>query len=106
MVHEAQAELLAGEFTPQRGRELLVRLTALLGSVLTEMRAADADYALVLLRHLDSDEAASRAKIRAETSPEYARRREAYDTRTIVVEMIRGLKASIRSVSDEMNLTR
>jgi hypothetical protein len=106
MVHDAQRELMAGDVTPQRGRELLVRLTALLGSVLVEMREADAAYAVVLLGYLDSDEAASRARIRAETSPEYARKRTAYDTRTIVVEMIRGLKASIRSLSDEMQLTR
>jgi hypothetical protein len=33
-----------------------------------EIRQADAEFATVLLHHLDSEEAANRAKIRAETS--------------------------------------
>lgn len=105
-ISEIQRQLVSGDPSPGQAREMLVQLTALLANVLTEMREADADYATVLLTLLDREEVASRARIRAETSPEYARKREAADTKLFLVEMIRALKAAIRSSSDEMALTR
>ena len=106
MVAEIQHELLQGDVEPQRGRLLLVKLTALIGNVNNEIREADAAYADVLLRFLDSNEAASRAKIRAETSPEYQRKREAHDTHELITEMSRSLKYLLRSVEAEMELSR
>lgn len=100
-----QTELLQ-DLVPVRAREILVQLTALYGFCLKEVREADHAYAVVLLRFLDADEAASRAKIRAETSLEYLRKREANDTTEVVLESIRSLKAMLRSVEEEMRLAR
>lgn len=105
-IREIQAELRDGALTPDLARESLVTLTALLGNVNDEQRAADAAYKAVLLACLDGGEAANRARIRAEVSPEYQRAREAKDTGTLVVEMIRSCKAYLRSLDEEMRLAR
>jgi len=106
LVRDMQAEVLATDLQPDRAAELLTKLTALLGNVLDEMRVADAEYNLVLLKHLESEEAASRAKIRAETTAEYARKREARDVHELTVELIRSLKMFVRGKSDELRMTR
>jgi hypothetical protein len=58
-------------------------------------------FAKVLLQCLDSDEAASRAKIRAETTPEHERKREARDTKELVVHMIGSLKYFLKGKETE-----
>jgi len=106
MVHEIQTELRTTDVSPSRAAELLVKLTALMGNCLEEIRNADHAYALVLLGHLEADTAANRAKIRAETTQEYLWKRETRDTKEIVVEMSRSLKYLLRSQAEEMRLTR
>ena len=106
LVRNIQAELFRGDIDPARARELLIQSTALLGNCLQEIRECDAAYARVLLSHLDSTEAASRAKIRAETSPEYQRKQEARDTRELLQESARSLKYYLRSQEEEMRLAR
>lgn len=106
MVREIQREVRGGDLPPDRAREVLNTLTSLIGNCNDEAREADMAFKVVLLRHLDSEEAANRAKIRAETSPEYMRWREAKDTRELVIEMVRSLKTILKSQQDEMGLTR
>jgi len=89
------------DLQPDRAAELLNKLTALLGNCNDSIREADLAYASVLIRHLDSEEAANRAKIRAETTPEYQRKREARDTKDLAVELIRSLKYYLKSKQDE-----
>jgi hypothetical protein len=89
-----------------RAAELLNRLTAILGNCNDQIREADLAYAEVLIKLLDSEEAANRAKIRAETTPEYQRKREARDTKELAVELTRSLKYFLRSKEEEMRLTR
>ena len=60
----------------------------------------------VLLGYLDAEAKANRAKIRAETSPEYQRKREARDTKELVQELVRSLKYFLRSKEEEMRLSR
>jgi hypothetical protein len=105
MVDAIQRELLAGDLLPMRAREVLVELTALLGTVMTEVRDAEIAFNAVLLAHLDGSEAANRAKIRAQTTPEYRRLREAKDVQIAVTELARALKSLLRSLSDEMRMT-
>lgn len=105
-VREIQVAMRAGDLMPAEARGHLQTLTSLLGNCNDELREADAEYSQVLLGHLNGSEAANRARIKAEITPEYQRKREAKDTRDLVVEMIRSLKTVIRSVSDEMNLSR
>jgi len=104
MVKAIQVELRDTEVAPSRARELLIELTALSGNCSAEMRQADADYNGVLLKALDGEEAANRAKIRAQATPQYQRAREAQDTTKLVIEMIRSLKAVIKSIEAEMRL--
>jgi hypothetical protein len=106
MVHEIQVEMRDADLQPERAAQILSRLTGLLASVNVEIRQADAAYSGVLLKHLDGEEAANRARIRAETTPEYQRKREAKDTKEFVVEAIRSLKYVLRSAEEEMRLSR
>jgi hypothetical protein len=103
MVRDAQREMRdTPDLQPDRAAELLNRLSALLGNILDEQRVADHAYNVVLLAHLDSEEAASRAKIRAEITPEYQRKREARDTYVLAIELIRTLKLYVRGKTEEL----
>lgn len=106
LIREAQKEVREGDLTPQLASDLLVRLTSLLSTVLTEIRDADMAYNAVLLAHLNGEEAANRARIRAQTTPEYARAREAKDTKDVLLELIRSLKIVLRTQTEEMRLTK
>ena len=101
-----QRDILAGAVTPEQSRQWLITLTALLGNVTDEQRLADHEYKLVLLGCLQGDEAANRARIRAEVTPQYQRAREAKDTADLVLEMIRSCKVFTRSLDEEMRLAR
>lgn len=107
LVRAYQREIQAPEdLLPDRAAELLTRLTALIGNCNDEIREADAAYAGVLLATLDSETKANRATIRAETSAEYARKREARDTKELVVELARSLKYFLRAKAEELQLAR
>ncbi len=106
MVRDIQREIGRPELPPDRAAELLLKLTAIVGNCNDEIREADHAYSLVLLQFLDSDEAANRAKIRAETSLPFMRKREARDTKELVVEMARSLKYFLKSQEEEMRLAR
>lgn len=101
-----QREIRDTDLQPDRAAELLVKLTALMGNCNDQIREADADYATILLSFLESDEAANRAKIRAETTPAYQRKREARDTKELVVELCRSLKYLLKSNEEAMRLSR
>jgi hypothetical protein len=105
MLHAAQVEIRRGDLTPGRASDLLAELTSLLSTVLEEIREAKVAYNLVLLGHLDAEKKANRAKIRAETTAEYARAKEAEDTLTVMQELIRSLKIILRAMTEEMRLT-
>ena len=106
MVQAIQIEVRDTDILPQRAAELLMKATALVGNVNTEIREADAAFNQVLLTCLDGDEAANRARSRADVRPEEARRREARDTLTLLVEVIRSLKVFIKAQQEEMRLAR
>lgn len=106
LVAEMQTEIRETDIQPERARVLLTKLSSLLGNCNDEIRVADAEYASVLLEYLGTEDAANRARIKAETSPAYQRKRIARDTKELVVELVRSLKHYLRSVSDEMQLSR
>lgn len=99
-------EILKGGLTPTRASELEQQLVAMLGSIAEEMLQADMDFNGVLLRCLGEEEKANRARIRAETSEEYRRKRTAKDVFTSATEMIRALRQTQRTATEEMRLTR
>lgn len=106
LIEEMRRELRDEDVAPQRLAEILQRLSALLGNVLQEIRESEAELNSVILKLLDADEAANRAMIRAKVTPEYARAREAKDTNTVLLEMIRSVKTILKAQTEEMRLTR
>lgn len=89
------------DLLPDRAAALLNKLSSLLGNINDQIREADLAYSNVLLMHLESEEKANRATIRAETTPEYVKKREARDTRELAVELIRSLKYYLKAKQDE-----
>ncbi len=106
IIRTMQVEIRDTDLQPARAAELLAKLTALMGNCNDEIRIADQAYAVCLLGHLEQEEKANRARIRAEISPEYARKREARDTKELVIELVRSLKYLLRSAEEEMRLSR
>lgn len=94
------------DLLPDRAAELLMKLSALVGNVLDEIREADSEYAVTLLHFLDTEKKANRAKIRAEISPEFRRSREARDTEKLVTELTRSLKYYLKAKQDEYAMSR
>jgi len=101
LIQEYQKEIRDTDLTPQRAAEIISKLSALLGNVNDEIKNTQIEYNQVLLKYLDSEEKASRAKIRAEVSPEYQSYLESKNIRELVIEMIRGLKYLVRSYMEE-----
>ncbi len=94
------------DITSDRASEMLNQATALLGNCNDELRVADQAYKQIYLHCLRTAEKANRAKIEAETSPQYARWQEARDTRELTKEMLISLRAYIRNKGEEMRLSR
>lgn len=107
LVKACQIEIReASDLMPDRAAELLMQLSALIGNVNDEIRAADAAYAATLLGFLETETKANRARIRAETSDEYRRKQEARDTKELVLELVRSLKYFLRAKADELQIAR
>lgn len=106
LVREVQGEMRGADLLPSRASDLLNKLTGILGSANTELRLAELDYKRDLRRCMERHEAANRARIDAETSPEYARYLEAKHVKEEIVEAIRSLKAYLRTQEEEMRLAR
>ena len=96
----------AVDLQPKRAAEMLAELSALTGNVLEEIREADAAYRLKLMDEMAAQTKANRARIVAETSPEFARRQEARDVRELVQEMIGSLKYFLRAKEEELRDAR
>jgi hypothetical protein len=63
-------------------------------------------YNHVLLAFLSTDEAANRAKIRAQCSPEYNDYKSALDLSKQVGQLIVSCRGFLRSIDEEMRLQR
>jgi hypothetical protein len=106
MVKSIQAEIRDNELPANRAAALVTKLAALLGNVGDEIRSAEMSFNYVYATLLASDGTAARAKVQAQTSPEYLRLREAKDTRELVEQLIGSLKYLIRVAESEMRLSR
>lgn len=107
MIRDVQRELRdTPDLLPDRAAEMLNQTTALLGNINDELRIADLEYKRILLECLQERESANRAKIEAETTPQYVRRQEAQHTKELAIEMIRSLKIFLKAKQEEMRLTR
>lgn len=102
LIKERQNEVLKSkDLMPARAAEILVELSALIGNCLDEIRNRDLEYNRVLLHFYQTEEKANRAKIRAESTQEYEAKREARDTKELVIEIIRSIKYFLRDKEEE-----
>ena len=94
------------DLPPHQMADMLVQATALYASIIEEVRESEFAYKAVLLTQLDSEEAASRAKIRAENTEAYRRHRTARDAEKTALELIRSLKTCLRTKAEDQRMTR
>ncbi len=106
LVNGYKREVLAGDLTPYRASEIERALTALLGNLMDEQRIADSLYAEVLAAAMKVEQKANRAKVIAETSQEFLRKREVSDTFKHATQLIISLRGMIRMATEEMRLQR
>jgi hypothetical protein len=104
LVRAMQKELLSTDLQPETARTIMLRATSLMGNCLEELRDADIAFNDVLLKHLDGEKVANRARVRAETTEEYRRAREAKDTLTLVTKMGSNLKTYLSSLDTEIRM--
>lgn len=95
-----QAQMMLGTFTTPVVRDNLIHLTGLLGEVQREHREADFEYNLVL-DALTTELNATKGKVRAATTSQWQRAREAADTEDLVRQMIMGSKKYLESLDTE-----
>lgn len=89
------------DLPPHVMADLLVKLTSLYASLSTEVQESSFAYKAVLFSLLDSEEAASRAKIRAENSEAYRRMVGAQTLEKVCLELIRSMKVALRTKGEE-----
>jgi len=106
IIKQRQLEVRSEDLQPPRAAEILNELSSLLGNCNDEIRRCDMDYNKELLRCYEQEEKANRAKIKAEISEQYQARREARDTKELVLEMIRSLKYFLKAKEDEKSTSR
>ena len=105
-ITQIQKRLRESAVTPELARESLMLLTSLNGNCAEEYREAELAFKRVLRDALNTHEAANRARIEAECSEEYKRLRIAKDTQELTKSMIISCRAFLRSIDEEMRLSR
>ena len=106
MVNAIRDDVRDGDLTPTQAGEYASRLSALLGNIAEEIRDADMAFNAVFAKCLDEEAKANRAKIRAELTEEYRRKREAHDFHMVTLEMVRSLRKLTDAAIAEARLQR
>lgn len=101
IITDFRREIRDTDLQPDRAAEILTKLSALLGNCNDEIRLRDVEYSKVLLKWYQIETKANRAKIKAETSPEYEAKCLARNTKEEVEAMIGTLKYFLRGKEDE-----
>jgi len=102
MVHEIQVRVLKGGLTVDVALEDMNALGALLGNVNDQISKCKMAYNQCYLHHFDVEGKANRARIKADTGPEYAALMDAQNTKELVVTMIGTLKYLVRNEHEHM----
>lgn len=98
---EVQNRASSDAYHPGQAAEDIVTLSALLGNVVATIREREMAFKRLLLQKYSEEKTANRAKLVAETSPEYLAYREAKDTLYEMTELTRSLKSFIRESQEE-----
>lgn len=100
-IEAIRKDVAKGDLPAPIAAEHLNELSALLGTVNSNIRLADLAYSKVLYELLTQEGKANVAKIKAEISPEYQTARRMRDIKELVIEMMRSLKFYIKAKQDE-----
>ena len=101
-----QRRVLTEAVTPKLASEMESQLSALLGYILHAVTDAQIAFNETLMECYAREAKANRARILAETTPQFRALREAKDAHAMAVEMIRSLRQMQRMYSEEMRLQR
>lgn len=104
-VRVIERAMLVGGVQPSQAREFLSVATALLGSCNREVTESDLAFNAFLAGCRRNCKTAAQARIEAEDSPQFRRKREAEDEQSNCEEIVRTLKVLLRSLDSEMRLT-
>lgn len=91
-IKEYQGEILKGGLMPQRAAEILTEIASLLGNISEEITKQEMAYNKVLLGYFDTEQTANRAKIKADTTPEFLAMKTAKNTEKQAISLIGSLK--------------
>lgn len=105
-VRVIERAMLQGGLQPAQAREFLSVATALLGWCNREVTEAQIAFNEVLASAKAKEKTASGARIVAENSIEYRRKRYAEDEQANCEEIVRTLKVLVKSLNSEMQLQR
>lgn len=101
IVLDAQNRVHSTSLLPDEAVELLKTLSSVYGNVLDEIQTKELAYNHILLAELDKEKTASKAKIKAEVSPEYQDFLKAKNTEKLLIKLLSSLKTFIRSKEQE-----
>jgi hypothetical protein len=99
-------ELQSGEVLPAAARNYLMAATGLLGAFVQEHRLAERAYRHVLYGCQQVEKVAARAKVASEVTPQYDEMVAAKDAVAYCEQVIMSLKVFLRSLDNEMQLSR
>ena len=97
IVLDAQGRVYDKELLPEEAVEIIRTLSSVYGNVLSEIQETELKYNHILLAELDKEKTASKAKIKAEVSPEYQDFLKAKNTEKLLIKLLSSLKTFIRS---------
>lgn len=100
-INAYQGEILAGDLLPERAAIILNELSALYGNILDRIKDTEMIYNKVLLKHLEEEQKANRAKIKAEITDEYQDLKDATNTEKVAIQMIRSLSKFLKAKENE-----
>lgn len=106
MIKEIQDEIRDVEPTPTRASELVIKLSSLLGNVIDESLKADQAYNKVLNDLLDAEKTANKARIKADTTPEWVTKRQLENLEKLTIQMIRSLNKFVVMKTEELKSAR
>lgn len=106
LITKIRREVIAGGLSDLRVGEVAAQLSALLGNIDEEGRAAEMAYNRIFAKCLDEHEKVNRAEVQAKLTPEYERLREAQGTEKVTLEMIRSLRRLQDTAREQMRLQR
>lgn len=95
-------EILNHDLTPSRASDILCEVSSLLGNITDEIKRTEIEYNRVLLKFLEEEPKANRAKIKAECSPEYEAKLNAKNTMLVATQLIGSLKYYLREKESEL----